>query len=128
MCDLNNPIPARWATYRLERLTHRSESSKPKGFPLLGVWHWEEPPQHLALKASGAYALEFHRTRGKGDSTLEGNTQALRCTESQGKAETPKETGLDLLTDLGGYPGKTGGDYGSLWGKDIEGKGLRNNH
>ena len=46
----------------------------------------------------------------------------------QGKAETPQESGLDLPTVLGGSPGKTGDDCGSLLGKDTGGKGLENNH
>ena len=39
-----------------------------------------------------------------------------------------RDPGSDLIAALGGSPGKTGNDSGSLWGKDIGGKGLRNNH
>ena len=49
-----------------------------------------------------------------GDSTLERCTQAVMCTGSQAKAETPKESESDLPPVLGGSPGKTGGDCGSL--------------
>ena len=56
------------------------------------------------------------------------HTQALICTESQGKSETPKEIGSALPMVLGGSPEKTGGDCGSLWGKDIGSKDVRNNH
>ena len=70
---------------------------------------------------------EIHGTGGNRDSILERHTQAFMCT-GQGKAETPWESGSDLTAVLGGYPGKTGGDCGLLWGKDIGSKGLRNNH
>ena len=33
------------------------------------------------------------------------------CTGSQGKADTPKESGSDLTLVLGGSPGKTGSDW-----------------
>ena len=42
--------------------------------------------------------------------------------------QTPQESGSDLTAVLRGSPVKTGGDYGSLCGKDIGGKILRNNH
>ena len=53
-----------------QRLSQRRESSEPHlRFPILGVWHWEEePPEHLALKASGACAQELHRTGENRDS------------------------------------------------------------
>ena len=41
---------------------------------------------------------------------------------------SPQESGSDLTAVLGGSPGKTRGDYGLLWGKDIEGKILGYNH
>ena len=63
-------------------------------------------------------------TGGNGDPILERYTQFFMCTGSQGKAETPLESGLDLTAVLEASPGKTGGDYGSLWGKNIGGKGL----
>ena len=50
------------------------------------------------------------------------------CTGAQGKVETSQESGSDLPAIFGGSPGKTGDECGSLWGKDIGGKGLRNNH
>ena len=94
-----------------------------------GSWRWEkEPSEHLALNASGACVQEFHRTGGNGDPILERRAQDFTCTGSQGKAETPQESGLDLTAVLKGSSGKTGGDCGLLWGKDIGGKGLWNNH
>ena len=39
-----------------------------------------------------------------------------------------KGSGSDLTAVLGGSPGKTEGDCGSLLGKDIGDKGLGNNH
>ena len=91
----------------------------------LHTWHWEkEPPDHLELGASGACAQELHRTGGNRDPILERCTWAFMCTGFQGKEETPKESGLDLTVVLGGSLGKTGGDCGSLWGKDIGGNFL----
>ena len=93
------------------------------------MWHWEkEPPERLAPKASGACVQELHRTGGNGEPILERCTQAFMCTGSEGKAETPKESGSDLIALLRGSPGKTGGGCGSLWVKDTGGKGLWNNH
>ena len=45
-----------WKVTGSQRLTCRSESSEPHiKLPRVGIWHWEkEPPEHLALKASGA--------------------------------------------------------------------------
>ena len=49
----------------LQRFYHRSESSKPHiRVTSLGVWHGEEPPEHLALKASGVSLQEFHKMKG----------------------------------------------------------------
>ena len=53
---------------------------------------------------------------------LERCTQTFMCIELQGKSELPQESGSDLTAVLGGSPGKTGGDCGSLWGKDTGGK------
>ena len=50
------------------------------------------------------------------------------CTGSQGKAETPLESGSNLPVVLEGSPGKTGGDCCSFWEKDSGGKDLGNNH
>ena len=65
------------------------------------------------MKASEASVQELHGTGGNGDNILERHTQAFMCTGSQGKAETPKESGLELIAVLGGSHGKTGGDCGS---------------
>ena len=50
------------------------------------------------------------------------------CTGSQGKAEAPEESGSDLTSVLEGSHGKREGDCGSLWGKNIAGKALKNIH
>ena len=71
---------------------------------------------------------ELHGTGRKGDHSLERCTQDFMCTGSKGKAETPWESGSDLTEVLAGSPRKTGGYCGSLWGKNIGGKGLWNNH
>ena len=95
----------------------------------MGIWHGEkEPLEHLALKASGAYVQELHRTGGNRDLILERCTQAFMCTASQGKAETTQKSGSDLTAVLGVSPGKTGGGCGSMWGKDIGSKTVRNIH
>ena len=79
-----NPIPhpasrgpRNWRTIILQKLPHRSESSEPHvRLPILGSWHWEdEPPKHLALKASRVCLQELHRTGGNKDSTREGHFQ-----------------------------------------------------
>ena len=75
-----------------------------------------------------ACAQEFHGPGGNRDPVLERRIQAFMCTGSQGKAEAPQESGSDLTSVLEGSPGKIGGDCGSLWGKDIAGKGLGNIH
>ena len=63
---------------------------------------------------------------GNGDSDLERCTQTFMCTGSQGKVKPPQEPGSGLTAVLGGSPEKTGGDCGSLWGKDIGDKALGN--
>ena len=65
---------------------------------------------------------EFHETWGEGESILERCTQAFMCTGSQAQVEIPQESGSYLTAVLGRFPGKIGGDYGLLWGKDTEGK------
>ena len=80
------------------------------------------------MKASGTCVRERHGTGGNGDPILERRIQAFVCAGSQGKAEASWESGLDLTAALGGSPGKTGGDCGLLWGKDIGSKALGNIH
>ena len=48
--------PTNWKITISQRVSNRRESSEPHvRLPSVGVWHWqEEPPEHLALKASGA--------------------------------------------------------------------------
>ena len=71
------------------------------------IWLWErEPPEHLALKTSGACVEELHGTEVDRDPILERCTQAFMCTGSQGKAEIPQESESDLTAVLGGSPGK----------------------
>ena len=62
----------------------------------------------MTLKASGACAQGLHRTGENGDHILERHTQPFVCAGSQGKAETPWKSGLDLTAILRGTPGKTG--------------------
>ena len=74
----------------------------------MGISHWEkEPLEHLALKSSGACVQELHGTGGNGDPILKRHTQTFTCTESQGKAKSPRESGSNFTAVLGGHPGKT---------------------
>ena len=79
----------------------------------------------MALRPVG---LVCRSSTGLGETKTQRCTQAFMCTGSQSKAEIPKESGSDVTAVRGGFPGKTGGDCGSLWGKDIGRKGLGTNH
>ena len=83
--------PTDWKVTVSQRLTYRSESSDSHiKLPRVGIWHWEkEPPEHLALKASGACARELHRTGGNRDPILKRCTQTFTYTGSQGRARSP---------------------------------------
>ena len=54
-------LPTYWKIIISQRFSHRSESFEPQvRLPSLGTWHWEEePPEHLALKASGLECRHF---------------------------------------------------------------------
>ena len=111
-----------WKLTGSQRLTYRSESSEPHIKPShAGIWHWEkEPLEHLALKASGACVQELHRTGGNGDPILKRCTQTFTCTESQGKAKSPRESGSNLTAVLGGHPGKTGVNVACCEGRTLK--------
>ena len=78
--------------------------------------------EHLALKASGACAQEFHGTGGNGDPILKRCTQTFTCTESQGKAKSPRESGSNLTAVLGGHPGKKGVNVACCEGRTLKAK------
>ena len=93
----SNPINSGWATHKLENnyITEvlpqeNSESdirvpSLTSGSP---VWHQEEePPQYLALKASGAWSLELHRTGRNRSVTFGGHRQGIMHIRTQGKKQ-----------------------------------------
>ena len=82
----------------------------------------ERAPEHLALKASGACVQELHKTGGNGDPILKRCTQTFTCTESQGKAKSPRESGSNLTAVLGGHPGKTGVNVACCEGRTLEAK------
>ena len=113
-----------WKLTGSQRLTSRSESSEPHiKLSRVGIWHWEkEPLEHLALKASGAWAQELHRTGRNGDPILERLTQVFICTGSQGKAKSPWESGSNLTAVLGGHPGKTGVNVACCEGETLKAK------
>ena len=79
----------------------------------------------MALKACGPCVQELHGTGGNGDPILERYTKAFIRTGSQGKAETPQESGLDLTTVLGGSPGEKGVTVACCGGRTLEAKILR---
>lgn len=72
----------------------------------MGVWHWEK---------------ELHRSRGKESSLLE-TAQALACTESQCKAITKQEPGIDLPAAIGRSFGEAGSRWGLSWDMKARGK------
>ena len=83
--------PQNWKKIISQRFSHMSGSSEPHirlhpGSLALGE---EEPPEHLALKASIAQVQELHRTRRNRHSTLGGGTQGFMCTGTHGKAMIP---------------------------------------
>ena len=82
----------------------------------------ERAPEHLALKASGACAQELHGTGGNGDPILKRRTWTFTCTESQGKAKSPRESGSNLTAVLGGHPGKTGVNVACCEGQTLKAK------
>ena len=69
----------------------------------------ERAPRASGIEGQGVYAQELHGGRGRNrDPILGRQTQAFMCTGSQGKAQTPWESGSDLTAGLGESPGKTG--------------------
>ena len=99
-----------------------SESSEPHiRLPSLGLWQWEKkPPEKLALKTSGVYLQELHRTRGKRNFTLGGHAQGPVSTRPQGK----KQTGPDLPACIGESPDEAGSAVAHCRDKDAGGSGF----
>ena len=116
--------PTDWKVTGSQRLTYRSESSEPHiKLSRVGIWHREkEPLEHLALKASGACVQELHGTGGNEDPILKRHTQTFTCTESQGKAKSPRESGSNLTAVLGGHSGKTGVNVACCEGRTLKAK------
>ena len=72
----------------------------------------EGAPEHLALKASGAWSQELHRAGGSRNSTLGGRTQGIMCTRTQGKKQRlHRSLGLTYLLVLEDLLGR----WGQLW-------------
>ena len=113
-----------WKLTGSQRLTYRSEGSEAHiKLSRVGIWHWEkEPLEHLALKASGAYVQELHRTGGIRDPILKRRTQTFTCTGSQGKAKAPWESGSNLTAVPGGHPGKTEVNVACFEGRTLKAK------
>ena len=74
------------------------------------MWHWEEPLEHLELRASGPCAQELHGTGKNGDSTLE-SAHRLSCAlgprAKQRFHRNLGQTCLQFLEDLLGKQGVT---------------------
>ena len=121
--------PTNWKVTVSQRLTYRSESSEPHiKYPCLWIWHWEkEPPEHLALKTSGACVQEIYGTGGNRDPILKRCTQTFTCTGSQGKAVS---IGIWVRFYCSSWrtSWENRGECGLLWEKDIGGKALGNIH
>ena len=94
--------PTNWRIIILQKFSHRSESSEPHiRLPSLGVCHWEEDPtEHLALKASGAWVQELHRTGGNRDSAFGGAHKMSHTPWPRAKAVT-SDLGQIYLLVLG---------------------------
>ena len=87
----------------------------------MGIWHWErEPREHLALKASGAYTQELHRTGGNGDSTLERRTQAFVCLGPRTKQRLHRNLGQTCLWFLEDLLGKQWVTVARCWARILE--------
>ena len=69
--------PINWRIIILQKFSYRSESS--------GVWE-EEDPEHLALKARGAWLQEPHSAGGKQTPLLEGAQKILHSPGPRAKA------------------------------------------
>ena len=59
---------------------------------------------------------------GNGDPILKRCIQTFTCTESQGKEKSPRESGSNLTTVLGGHPGKTGVNVACCEGRTLKAK------
>ena len=59
-------------------------------------------------------------TGGSGDPILQRPMQTVMCTGSQGRAEAPQESGLDLIAVFEGSPGKTGVNVARRGGRILE--------
>ena len=119
-----------WKVTIQQRLTHGSESSETHvRFLPLGIWHREEEPlEHLALRASWVVLRNLMGLR-KTETLLLTDTHRLSCAQGpRAKQRLHRNLGQTCLQLLEDLLGKQGGDCGSLCGKDIGGKSLRNNH
>ena len=108
----SDPIPVRKVTHKLENnntreVLHCCEGSGPHlRLPSLGIWQrdWESLG-NLALKVSGIYLQDFHRTGGDRDSRLGRHEQNLAHTKTQRKgAVTQQKAEPKLPASVGGSP------------------------
>ena len=102
--------PTNWKRMILQKFSNKIESSKPQGrlFRLSPGIRRRNPlpwPEHLALRARGAWGQELHRTGENRHWTISIYT---RFCVHWDRAVTPEETGLNLLEGLGESPRQVG--------------------
>ena len=118
--------PTNWRTIISQKFSHRSESSELHvRLPSLGVWHWEEDcPEHLALKASGAWVQELHRTRGNRDS-IHWRAHTISCVhQDPGRKQwLHRSLGQTNLLVSQGLLGRQGAAVAHCGDKDTGGRG-----
>ena len=88
----------------------------------------EKAPRASGIEGQWGLCVGAPQDWGKHRPHSERCTQAFMSNGSQGEGGAPQESGSDLTAVLGGSPGKTGGDCGSLQGRDIGSKALGNIH
>ena len=123
----SNPVPTRSMTHKLQNVSqkcsHRCKSSECRdSIPSLEDGNrGRSPPENLALKLSGLWLREFHRTWGNRNSTLGMCTQALMHIRTQEeKNQWPhKNLGQPHLLVLSIYYGG-GVSCGSLLGQTLK--------
>ena len=86
----------------------------------------EEPPEHLALKASGACVQELHRTGGNREPFLEGAHRLSCALGARAEQRLHGNLGQTLTAVLGRHPRKAGVNVACCEGRTLKAKALRN--
>ena len=82
----------------------------------------------MALKASRVCVQKLHKTGGNRDSGLGGYTQVSCALGPRAKQRLHVNLSQIYLQVSEYFLGKQGGSCDLLWGKDIGGRGFRNDH